>query len=369
MTQPPDDRLPPPIEPEQPTESEHTPEPAQPADGHHAGVPSAAESTTPANAPTVAWTPPDPGAPTPQPAEPAPAPSPTPQQWQPPTEPASTPPSPIISADASPPPAPGWQVPGAPPPASSAPGGGWEIPTAAAGPAVQREGYVVGSVGARFVAWLIDSLLAFIVPGALFLLLFDWAGFFQNMLGQMQFDASGRLIPGSTYSYTLPITLDVVLLYLILVGVQFLYFVGFWTSRWQATPGMIGLKMRVVDANTGAGLTLLQAAKRWLAMGWWLSLLVLVPPLQNAGSLAQFAVNLFLFFSVVTNDRKQGLHDKFAGSQVIRSVTSGSGATVVGCLAYGVMVILIAIAAGFALFAIAGPTFIDWARELPRYRP
>ena len=104
-------------------------------------------------------------------------------------------------------------------------------------------------------------------------------------------------------------------------------------------------------------------------MGWWLSLLVLAPPLQSAGSLAQFAVNLFLFFSIVTKDRKQGLHDKFAGSQVIRSVTSGSGATVVGCLAYGVMVILIAIAAGIAFFAIAGPTFIDWARELPRYQP
>jgi uncharacterized RDD family membrane protein YckC len=232
--------------------------------------------------------------------------------------------------------------------------------------AAQQEGYVIGGAGARFVAWLIDVLVASLIPGAVFLFFVDWAGFFRTIFDQIQFDASGRVIQGPYTNITVPITPDIVLAYLILIGVQFLYFVGFWTSRWQATPGMIGLKMRVVDANTGAGLTLMQAVRRWFAMGWWLSVLFLVPVLQNAVSLAQFGVNLFLFFSMVTDDRRRGFHDKFAGSQVIRSVTSGSGATVVGCLVYIVMVILISVVAWVVLFTALLPEMQRLFQNYPR---
>ena len=257
-------------------------------------------------------------------------------------------------------------MPGAPPPLPAAvAGGGWQAPTDAA-PVEQQAGYVVAGVGARFVAWLIDGLLSSIVPIVLGAILVDWNSLLQTFFDQIQFDASGR--PISSGMMTFPITLDLILVVLISVAIQFLYFVGFWTSRWQATPGMIGLKMRAVDANTGGELSLMQATKRWVAMGWPLALLVLVPVLQNAASLAQSGLNLFLFFSTVTNDRRQGWHDKFANSLVIRSVTSGNGATTVGCLVYIVMVILLSIVAALAFFVIAGPSFIDWARELPRYQ-
>jgi uncharacterized RDD family membrane protein YckC len=355
MTQPPDDRMPPPGEPGEPTPTD------EPAD----------QTILAPDAPTVAWTPPGAESPPPETPPPALPDAPAPAEQPPP-------PSPIISADTSAPPtAPGWQVPGAPPPppgwlvagappplAPPAPGTGWEVPAGAR--AAQQEGYVVGGAGARFVAWLIDGLLASLIPGAVFLIFVDWAGLFRALFDQIQFDASGRVIQGQYTNITLPITTDIVLAYLILIGVQFLYFVGFWTSRWQATPGMIGLKMRVVDANTGAGLTLMQAVRRWFAMGWWLSAFFLVPVLQNAASLAQFGVNLFLFFSIVTDDRRRGFHDKFAGSQVTRSVTSGSGATVVGCLVYIVMVILISIVAWLVLFAALLPELQRLIQDYPR---
>lgn len=243
------------------------------------------------------------------------------------------------------------------------------MPGAARQPVMLREGYVAGSTGARFVAWLIDGALATIVPGILFAFVFDWRSFFQQMFDQMQFDAQGRLIPNYAASYSIPITLDLVLVYLIVLGTQFLYFVGFWTSRWQATPGMAGLKLRVVDGGTGSTLTISQAIRRWVAMGYPLGLLLLVAPLQNAGSLAQSAVNLFLFLSTVTNDRRQGLHDRFAGSQVIRHISSGSGATVLGCIVYGIMLFVVWIAVVAVLVAVAGPTFTEFARSLPRYTP
>ena len=70
------------------------------------------------------------------------------------------------------------------------------------------------------------------------------------------------------------------LIALIGLGIQYLYFVGFWTSRWRATPGMIGLKMRVVDATSGSTLSIVDATKRWIALGFPLTLLGLVAGLQ-----------------------------------------------------------------------------------------
>jgi uncharacterized RDD family membrane protein YckC len=344
MTQPPDDRVPPPSEPE--TE------------------PAADESLAPENAPTVAWSPSDA---TPEASEPPPppeAPPPSPEPPPAPEAPQAPPPSPIISADTTTQPPTGWEVPGAPPPLPAAvSGGGWQAPTAVA-PVEQRAGYVIAGVGARFVGWLIDGVLSSIVPIALGAILVDWNTLLQSFFDQVQFDASGR--PISTGMMTFPITLDLILITLISVAVQYLYFVGFWTSRWHATPGMIGLKMQVVDANTGGELSLLQASKRWVAMGWPLGLLVLVPVLQSAAGLAQFGLNVFLFLSTVTNDQRQGWHDKVANSLVIRSVTSGDGATFIGCLVYIVMAILLSVVAALAFFVIAGPTFIEWARDLPR---
>jgi uncharacterized RDD family membrane protein YckC len=230
-----------------------------------------------------------------------------------------------------------------------------------------QEGYVVASTGARFVAWLIDNLLVSIVPGLLAVSVFDWNELFRQMFDQMRFDENGYLIPNYGATYSIPITLDLVLVYLIVVGLQFIYFVGFWTSRWQGTPGMIGLKLRVVDANTGSTLTLMQASKRWVALGYPLGLMILVPLLQSAASLAEFALNAFLFLSTVTNERRQGLHDKFAGSQVIRHVSSASGATVLGCIVYGIMLIGVMIAFGAVFFAVAGPSLFDFASRMPRY--
>ena len=103
----------------------------------------------------------------------------------------------------------------------------------------------------------------------------------------------------------IPVSIDFILATLIAVAISYLYFVGFWTSRWRATPGMIGLKLRVVDAVSGGTLSVVQATKRWFVLGWPLGLLILVPALQNAASLLQFGLALFLFFTTVTNDRSR----------------------------------------------------------------
>jgi uncharacterized RDD family membrane protein YckC len=375
MTQPPEDRR-----PEQP-EGEGGPE----------------------NEPTVAWTPPEatpeppaeeggvgyaaiPEEGAPAPAEPAPVPPapnmpsepPAAPPPPPPAEPAAPPPAeapaqpsgPIISASPTPtPPASGWQTPdqpAAPPPPVPAAGSGWEVPAAPAAGAPAQAGYVIAGIGARFVAWLIDVTLAGLVPFVLTVVLFDWSGLFREMFEQLERDPTGRSF-GTTM--TIPVTLDYILVTLIGLGIQFLYFVGFWTSRWQATPGMIGLKMRVVDATTGEPISILQASKRWIALGWPVSILTLVPALQSSQGLILFAIWIFVFFTTVTNARRQGIHDRWANSLVIRSVTSGDGATFAGCLVWGVLVILIAVIFGSIMIAAMGPFLQEYIDTFPTPSP
>ena len=122
-----------------------------------------------------------------------------------------------------------------------------------------------------------------------------------------------------------------------------LYFVGFWTSSGGATLGMRALRMRVVDAVGRDTLTLSQAIRRWVVLGAPLSLLGLIPALQSAVGFAGAGLSLVLLITVATDDQRQGLHDKVAGTIVGRSVTSGAGAMAVGCL------LLIAIAIGLAI--------------------
>ncbi len=350
-----------------PTSPDGEREPGQQPDpelGHSADADGVA-GLPPDEQPTIAWTPPepDPVAPARDPGEPAPfqaAPTATPVPPQ--TDP--TVPSGVDHEPAPPPAQSGWVTPAGsvppatplpvvPPPQSGAPLVGWEAPEATiAAPA--NDGFVVSGVGARLVAYLMDGLLVGLVPAILQVLLLDFDAMMRSV-----FEAS---LAGAT-SYTVPLTPELVLISIIGVAIQFLYFVGFWTSGWRATPGMRGLRMQVVDVDSGGTLSLVAATKRWLAMGYPIALLALIPALQQASGLIVLGISIFLFFTVITDARRQGLHDKWARSLVIRSVTSGSGATVVGCLIVIGIVVAAAIIASVVAFDAILP-YLDEYRDL-----
>jgi uncharacterized RDD family membrane protein YckC len=81
--------------------------------------------------------------------------------------------------------------------------------------------------------------------------------------------------------------------------------VVFWLYR-QATPGKMALSMRVVDAETGNTLTLGQSIGRYL--GYFVSII-------------PFGLGLIW---VAFDPRKQGWHDKLAGTVVIRAKTQSA---------------------------------------------
>lgn len=360
----------PPGSPEEPTGRDPLPDDgAAPADPLTPPAQATPAEPTPDD-PTVPWTPPpaadhidEPVAPplTPAAGEPyfpgsptdvAPsgldAPAAPPPDLAPPQAPAS----PLISWS------PSGGTPGSPTgtePSGQGPVVGWQVP--AQRPVETAEGYRLAGIAPRLVAYFLDSILISIIPTILSLILVDYGAYIREVIETMAIDpTTGMPIEPMT---PVPVTTEIVLLTVISTALSYLYFVGFWTSRGQATPGMRGLGMRLVDVTGGTTLTLTQATKRWLGYGAPLALLAFVPPFQAIAGLLQLGVSLILLVTAATDDRKQGLHDRWADSIVIRSRSSGAAATAIGCLLLGLIAIaFMVLVVTFVLGAIA-PDLID----------
>lgn len=300
---------------------------AQPPEDGSTTPPVAPREPTSGDDATIPWTPPEPA----------------------PIEPVVEPPSPLISWTPS-------SSASEMPPADAVPLVGWQLPVASAQP-LTVDGYAIASTWARLVAYAIDASLVAIIPVFLSFWAVDFTGLMRDAI---EASRSG----GGASTFVTPVTMASTLVTVVSVGISFLYFVGFWTSSGGATLGMRGLRMRVVDARSRESLTLGQAIRRWVALGAPLSLLGLIPALQSAIGLAGLGLSLVLLITVASDDQRQGLHDKFAGTIVGRSVTSGAGATAVGCL------LLIAIGVGLAVIfgTIAAnemlPLLQDYVQEL-----
>jgi uncharacterized RDD family membrane protein YckC len=78
--------------------------------------------------------------------------------------------------------------------------------------------------------------------------------------------------------------------------------VWFWT-KYLGTPGKLLLRLRVVDARSGQAITTRQAILRYL--GYYVSMLPL----------------MLGFIWVAFDRRKQGFHDKIAGTVVLRDTS------------------------------------------------
>jgi uncharacterized RDD family membrane protein YckC len=132
----------------------------------------------------------------------------------------------------------------------------------------------------RFGATLIDTILLMIITMPLLIWIYGWS-----------YVGDGRLIHGPAeiwISWVAPAIATVL----------------FW-RLWQATPGKAMLSLHVVDADSGKRLSVGQAAVRYLCY-----IISMLP--------------LCLGFIWVAFDRKkQGWHDKIAGTVVVRSKDRG----------------------------------------------
>ena len=99
---------------------------------------------------------------------------------------------------------------------------------------------------------------------------------------------------------------------LITLALSFVYFCGFW--RWlSATPGKLALGLRIRRWDRSGPLGWGQVLPRWLGLNLG-SLVSVVPILGFLGFFWPFADLLWPLW----DQRRQALHDKFAGTVVVR---------------------------------------------------
>jgi uncharacterized RDD family membrane protein YckC len=190
-----------------------------------------------------------------------------------------------------PPPPPGGYTPTpplggyAPPPSPPPPPAAYVPPPA---PAAAAPGIGYGGFGLRFVARLLDSLILGIPFGVFFALI----GGLAVASVSTTVDANGNVntvAAGGAGGL-------LILLYLALLVVTVLYFVVLWSRG--GTIGQRLLKLRVVDATTGANISMGKAFLRYVGL-----------------IIAAIPCYLGLLW-VIWDPRKQGWHDKIAGTVV-----------------------------------------------------
>ncbi len=236
-----------------------------------------------------------PPAPGDAPALPPPAPPPPPAQAAPGPAPRvpEPPPPPGGSPWASPPPA----VPGVPAWAPPAQGGvRYAVPGA---PGLEYAGVLP-----RFVAYLLDSILVSIAGWIVLAVVLAMVGSSASVL------AFG-------------------VLFAVFDGV---YFVGLWSSAGRATLGMRLLKLQVGNVTDGRRLDTGQAFRRWLVMGTWINVLGVTAELSSLFSVVLFGWFVVLLITTAASPTRQGLHDRFANTAMVRPAGDGGGGLVVGCL-------------------------------------
>lgn len=98
------------------------------------------------------------------------------------------------------------------------------------------------------------------------------------------------------------------------------YTIPLW-SMTSATFGQRLLHVQVVDRVTGASPSVAQAATRWLGLFGWALVggIGLVPSLTGIVGLVQVVWLAVLLATTIRDSRHQGIHDRLAGSAVVRS--------------------------------------------------
>ena len=272
-----------------------------------AGGPPSAPEPVPAEAPTQAWAPAPPSEPAPAPLVP-----------DPPPQPAT---NPIISADPA-----------------SAPAAGGVAPGAAVAWATPKQVQDVGAPGltwadtpSRLVAYILNSFVVAFVAGIVVTVL---------QIG----GPAGTTNTQSSQAISVLTTL---------LGAA--YFIASWSGGRRATPAQRLFNIQVGNAFDGHALTSTQAAKRWLGTGSFLALFGLLPASSIFGllNLLQLVWVVVLLVSTVMSPTKQGLHDRFANSAVVRPIGASSGLAV-ACLVLVIGLLLLAILSIVALIFLGG---------------
>lgn len=170
-------------------------------------------------------------------------------------------------------------------------------------PSAPASGLVYADVPNRVIAFIIDAIVIAVIMFFVTIVL-GAIGLAAGMFG-----SSGGTTIGSIVFAVISV----------LIGAG--YFIYTWTSM-RATVGMKALGMQIGNAADGATLTQDQAIRRYLALaapGIVGSALAGVPVIGPLLSLLSLAWIIYLLYTTSQSPTKQGFHDVFAGTMVVKA--------------------------------------------------
>ncbi len=187
----------------------------------------------------------------------------------------------------------------APPP--MAPPVAWgQAPAEATGiPVPGSPGIYFAGMWPRFAAFLLDNLL--LILAYILISIVTAAAGFGSSFGTSSVSTGGARI-------------GTVILGLLSAA----YFILQWRGGHRATFGMRALGIQVGNAFDGGRLTDRQALIRWATLGYPLGLLGVIPNLSGLAGLINIVLVIGLFLTTLGSTTRQGWHDQFANSAVVR---------------------------------------------------
>ena len=177
-------------------------------------------------------------------------------------------------------------------------GGSWATPSQPVQPG--PAGFVYADVPNRAIAYIIDAIILFVIAFGVFLIL---AGI-----------GLGNAVLG----------IGSIVLAVVSLAISGAYFLYTWTAM-RGTVGMKVLGMQVGNAGDGKTLTMDQAVRRWIALGAPFSIAQVFSPIAGIGfiiSLAAFGWFIYLLWTTYKSPTKQGFHDTFANTMVVKAARS-----------------------------------------------
>ena len=189
---------------------------------------------------------------------------------------------------------------GQPPPPPASPPPAPATPPPAPTPPAGQAGLVYADVPNRAIAYIIDVILVAIIVAVISAII-AVVGLNTGTLG-----------------------IGLILVTIVSLAISAGYFIYTWT-RMRATVGMRVLGMQIGNAGDGATLTTEQGVRRWLAIaapGIVAQVFAGISIIGFVLALAAFAWFIFLLWTTYQSPTKQGWHDHFANSQVVKAIGS-----------------------------------------------
>ncbi len=189
-------------------------------------------------------------------------------------------------------------------------------PSASPGPPL---GTPLGPAPSLVYADVLNRVVAYVIDGLVLVILNIGAGIVLGIIGIAVITGTGGNISTNWVGS---------LIYAFVgLAISGAYFVYLWTNQ-RSTVGMKVLNLQIGNAPEGATITTEQAIRRWLALGAIFSIAQVLNPLPLIGfviGLAALAWIIFLLYTTATSPTKQGWHDKFANTMIVKAVGGSSG--------------------------------------------